>query len=213
MSKVKVTETQSLVAATTLPSAFTAAAKKVLASDCTAAERALMLDMLSYARAAYAYFGTEATEPEKLAEINEILLGNERTPDMSKEAKEPAGNRGFKAITLHLGDTPSFRFYLDEGYEASDFVFTTRGAKMATVSGTDTNGSYVEVIMYAYRMCDTVTYTVTVDGTEYTESYNVYAYYAYAASEYPDNAALHALVERLVAYSESADAYRASIVG
>ena len=48
------------------------------------------------------------------------------------------------------------------------------------------------------------------NGTEYTESYNLYAYYNYVKTEKPADTALHAIVERLAAYAESARAFKLS---
>ena len=85
---------------------------------------------------------------------------------------------------------------------------------MTAAEGTDAEGNaYLEVVMYAFRMCDDLYYTVTVDGEDYTESFNVYAYYAFALDEYADNNELITLVKRLCKYSESAKIYRDYVVG
>ena len=66
--------------------------------------------------------------------------------------------------------------------------------------------------MYAYRMLDDVTYTVTdkVSGETVTESYNLYAYYEYAKTL--NDANLTAIVEGLMKYSVSAKAYRDYVI-
>ena len=63
--------------------------------------------------------------------------------------------------------------------------------------------------MYAYMMLDDVTFTV--NGTEVTESYNLYAYYEYAKTL--NNANLTAIVEALMKYSVSAADYRNTVIG
>ena len=63
--------------------------------------------------------------------------------------------------------------------------------------------------MYAYMMLDDVTYAVK--GTDVSESYNLYAYYNYAVTL--NNANLVAIVEALMKYSASADAYRDYVIG
>ena len=114
-------------------------------------------------------------------------------------------------IEIYVVNDLSCCFGGDLCFTADDFTFTCGGAVLETVSGSDTNGNYVEVIMYAYRMCDDISYTVTIDGTTYTESYNIYSYYSYVKSEYADNTALHAIVEQLAAYARSAAEYKASV--
>ena len=182
-------------------------AKKVIAGNYSEVEKTLAKDMLSYAKAAYVYFNN-ANDADKVAEIGALLGEDVRLPDMNKEAKEPAKDRGFTGATLNLGDVPSYRFYLANGFTKDDFTFKVGNSTIEVIEGTDKNGAYLEVVMYAYRMCDTVTYTVTIDGVTYTESYNIYAYYNYAKTKYPENEALHAIVERLAAYSESAAEYK-----
>lgn len=188
-------------------------AKLILDSDAGAEEKALVKDILSFARAAYAYFTDAADEAEKLAYINTVLgEGYDAThaPDMTKDAKTPAAGRGFKSVTVNLAGTPSYRFYLADGFGYDDFVFAVGGARVEAKQGTNENGAYLEVDMYAYKLLEDVSYTVTVDGTEYTESYNLYAYYNYVKTEKPADTALHAIVERLAAYAESARAFKLS---
>ena len=76
-------------------------------------------------------------------------------------------------------------------------------------TGTDENGDYLEITMYAYMMLDDVTYTVK--GTGVTETYNLYSYHAYATST--GNVNLVAVVEALMNYSVSAKAYRDAVIG
>ena len=62
--------------------------------------------------------------------------------------------------------------------------------------------------MYAYMMLDDVTFTVK--GTNVGETYNLYSYYEYAKTQ--NNANLVAIVEALMKYSVSANAYRNSVI-
>ena len=85
----------------------------------------------------------------------------------------------------------------------------------AVVCDEEDNPLYLEITMYAYMMLDDVTYTVV--GTETSESYNLYAYYAYVSGlleEAPDSveyANIKAVVEGLMKYSVSAKAYKAAV--
>ena len=62
--------------------------------------------------------------------------------------------------------------------------------------------------MYAYMMLDDVTFTVKSTGV--TGTYNLYSYYEYATEQ--NNANLVAIVEALMKYSVSANAYRNSVI-
>ena len=170
--------------------------------------------MLSYARAAYAHFNTD--DALKLDAVN-ALIGNDydnaSKPDMTVAPLKPAENRGFDEVTVNLGAVPSFRFYLSDGYDASDFAFTLGGEYVDIKEGSNEKGDYIELVVYAYRMCDTVSYTVTVEDTVYTEYFNIYSYYAYVLENCANDAELITLVERICKYSESAEAYRAYVVG
>lgn len=189
-------------------------ASLILDGEHSAEEKTLVSDMLSYARAAYAYFNTD--DALKLDAVNS-LIGNDydnvSMPDMTAAPLKPAENRGFDEVTVNLGAVPSFRFYLSDGYDASDFAFALGSGYVDLVEGSNEKGDYIEILMYAYRMCDTVSYTVTVGSEEYTEYFNIYSYYAYVLENHANDAELITLVERICKYSESAEAYRAYVVG
>jgi len=164
--------------------------------------KTLMKDMLVYANAAYTYFGN-TLEEEKAAEVATLLEGY--TKEMPEgEAKKPTDKTYFTDVAVYLGEVPSFRFTLADGYTADDFTFKV-GSRSATVI---TGDGYVEIVMYAYMMLDDVTFTV--NGTDVTESYNLYAYYEYVKTL--NNANLTAIVEALMKYSVSAKAYRESVI-
>jgi len=161
-----------------------------------------MKDMLVYANAAYTYFGN-TLEAEKSATVATLLEGYTKVIPTG-EAKKPTDKTYFTDVAVYLGEVPSFRFTLAEGYTADNFTFKV-GNRNATVIAGD---GYVEIVMYAYMMLDDVTFTVK--GTNVTESYNLYAYYEYAKTL--NNANLTAIVEALIKYSVSAKAYRESVV-
>ena len=190
-------------------------AKQVLAGNHSDEEKALIKDMLSYAKSAYAYFENTASAEDKISEIESLLGENydtENAPDMSKPAYSPEANRGFKSATVKLGDTPSFIFYLADGFDADDFVFTAGGRVAEAKEGSNGNERYLEVATFAYAMTADISYTVVVDGVSYTESFNIYAYYEYVLREHANDTALRSVVERLAAYAESAGAYKAYVV-
>ena len=71
--------------------------------------------------------------------------------------------------------------------------------------GSDDNGTYIEISVYAYLMGKTFTYTI--DGNE-SGSYHIRSYYEF--SKTLGNDKLVTLVERFAKYCESAEAYKAS---
>ncbi len=187
---------------------------RALGDGCDAVTEALMKDMLSYARAAHIFFGRTEGIEDKLSAINNILGADHDTDNKvaipEGAAKKPADDSYFTYITASLGEIPSFRFYLADGYGKEDFSFKVGGASVVATEGSDSKyGRYLEIVVYAYRMCDDVTYTVKASGV--TETYNLYAYYEWAKTLGNDNLTL--IVERLMKYSESADRYRDAVIG
>ncbi len=182
--------------------------KAVLAGNYDDTTKLLMKDMLAYASAAHTYFENTATVGDKLAEIATLLNGYSAALPTG-EAKKPANNTYFTDVAVNVGEVPSFRFYLADGYTADNFTFKVGKRNAVAAVGTDENGDYLEITMYAYMMLDDVTYTVK--GTDVTESYNLYSYHAYATST--GNANLVAVVEALMKYSVSATNYRKAVIG
>ena len=178
--------------------------KSVLAGEFDDTTKTLMKDMLVYASAAHTYFDNTTAVADKLAEIN-TLLGDYTAALPTGEAKQPTTDTYFTKVEVYVGEVPSFRFYLADGYTADDFTFKV-GKRNANVTVGD---GYVEIVMYAYMMLDDVTFTVI--GTDVSESYNLYSYYAYAKTL--GNANLTAVVEALMKYSVSAKAYRDAVIG
>ena len=171
--------------------------------------KSLMKDMLAYASAAHTYFGNTSDVAVKLNEIAEILKGYTVTVP-SGTPKQPANNTYFTDVTVYLGATPSFRFYLADGYTKDDFKFKVgnRNVEAALGNDNDGKGEYLDVVMYAYMMLDDVSYTVSRNNV--TESYNLFAYYEYAKTK--NDASLTAIVENLMKYSLGARDYKNSVI-
>ena len=162
----------------------------------------LVKDMLAYASAAHTYFKNELSA-EKTAEVAALLSGYSREMPEG-DAKKPNNSDYVTDATVYVGETPSFRFNIADGYTVDDFTFTVGGRRVEAVL----RDGYIEIVMYAYMMLDDVTYTV-VDkntGVTVTETYNLYSYYEYAKTLNDEK--LIAVVEGLMKYSVSADRYR-----
>jgi len=179
-------------------------AKAIMNGEFDDVTKTLMKDMLVYAVAAHNYFDNTEEVAEKLAQIETLLEGYEKAMPTG-EAKKPSDKTYFTDVKVYVGDVPSFRFTLAEGYTADDFTFNV-GEKAANVIKGD---GYVEIVMYAFRMLEDVTFTVKATGV--SESYNLYAYYEYAKTL--NDAKLVAIVEGLMKYSVSAADYRNTVIG
>ena len=163
-------------------------------------EKQLVMDVLSYIRAAYAYFNI--TDTESIDKIDAILgegYDEENMPELDGSAE--ANVSELKSARLVLDATPSIRFALPDGADASRYAFYIDGVMVATEIAPD--GSYIDLDVYAYALCETVTYTV--DGEE-CGSYHLRAYYEWSKSQ--DYEGLESLVARFAKYCESASAYR-----
>jgi hypothetical protein len=115
-----------------------------------------------------------------------------------------------KSVTFVLDGTPSMRFYLADGADASKYAFFIGGNRVKTEASAD--GKYIDIDVYAYALCETVTYTV--DGVE-SGSFHINAYYTYVSgSSYTgaDKAELVTLTECFWRYLQSARDYRNSVV-
>ena len=185
--------------------------KSVINGNYDDTTKLLMKDMLVYASAAHTYFNNPLDTTK--ANVVTTLLDGYTAELPTGDAKLPASDTYFTSATVYLGEVPSFRFYLAEGYTADDFTCKVGKRSVTATTGSDENGAYLEVVMYAYMMLDDVTYTVTDKTTNetVTESYNLYAYYNYAKSL--NNDKLTAIVEGLMKYAVSAAKYRASVIG
>ena len=178
-------------------------AEKILAVG-SAVEKTLVRDVLSYVRAAYAYFKTN--DAESVAKINAIL-GDAYDADNAPETEgsATAETSGLKSATFVLDGTPAMRFYLADGADASKYAFFIDGTRVKTETSAD--GKYIDIDVYAYALCETVTYTV--DGVE-AGSFHIRAYYEWSKTQNNDN--LTNLVARFWKYLQSARVYRDSVV-
>ena len=169
-------------------------AAKVMVSG-TDVEKTLAKDVLAYVKAAYNYFTTFNTA-EEITRVNALInsiIGDYTSAPVSSGTT--ATVTPVTAVTLNLDSKPSIRFYVTD----TAVEFYANGKKLNTVSGSDANGAYVELDVYAYALCETITYG---DGG----SYHVSSFITGAAgTDYEE------LVKAFVKYTESAAAYRSSV--
>ena len=97
----------------------------------------------------------------------------------------------------HFFWKPSIRFYVTD----TSVVFYANGRKLNTVSGTDANGAYVELDVYAYALSETITYA------------NGGSYHVSSFTEGAAGTSYETLVKAFVKYTESAAAYRNYVIG
>ena len=179
-------------------------AEKILAGGSTV-EKTLVRDVLSYVRAAYTYFGTD--DAAAISSINAILGENyDENNAPAAEGSTVANAPAFKSVTFVLNGTPSIRFYLNDGDDASKYEFFIDGANVNVEVSAD--GKYIDIDVYAYELCETVTYTA--DGSE-GGSFHINAYYEWSKTQNDD--ALVNVVARFYKYCQSARAYRDSVIG
>ena len=179
---------------------------RILADNSVSANTKLLAaDVLSYARAAYNYFDGSADELKVLDAI--LDKDHDKMSTVTTVPVAPTETPGLKSATLVLGDKPAIRFYLPDGANASDYDFYIGGYKIKTTYNATEN--YIDTDVYAYALCETVTYTVK--GEE-AGSYSVGNYY-YHAKNVEKNDKLTTLVERFIKYLESARTYRLEVLG
>ena len=178
-------------------------AEKILA-DGSDVEKTLVKDVLSYVRAAYAYFKTE--DADTVSRINAILGENyDENNAPAIEGSTTVEASGLKSATFSLDGTPAMRFYLADGADASKYAFFIDGTRVKTETSAD--GTYIDIDVYAYALCETVTYTI--DGVD-SGSFHIGAYYEWSKTQNNEN--LENLVARFWKYLQSARAYRDSVV-
>ena len=181
-------------------------AASLLETSVNKAEKTLVRDVLAYIRAAYAYFGT--TDEEQMAKIDTLL--GEYSAKPTVEGSTTAVAVGLKSATFVLDGTPSMRFYLADGVDASKYEFFIGSKRVNAEVSKD--GKYVDIDVYAYALCESVTYTI--DG-EVAGSFHINAYYTYVSgSSYTgaDKAELVKLTEAFWRYLQSARDFRNSVV-
>jgi len=170
---------------------------KVIANEsATYIEKTLAKDVLSYIKEAYNYFDTH-NDAEEIARVNalvESIIGDYTAAPVSTGIT--VGAAGVTDVTLNLDAKPTIRFYVTD----TEFEFSANGKKLNTVTGTDTKGTYAELDVYAYVLCETIYFG---DGG----SYHISSFVNGAVgTEY------ETLVKAFVKYVESAAAYRNSVV-
>ncbi|MBQ3017307.1 MAG: DUF4886 domain-containing protein [Clostridia bacterium] len=182
-----------------------------IASDGEGEESSLILNVISYIRAAYEYFKTD--DDVAMQRMDKILGENYDAENQPiYDGASYSDMTEFASVTFVLNETPSVRFYLAQGADADDYTFFVGGKLAQTVSGTNSKGAYVDIDVYAYALCETVT---AKKGDTDLGSFHVNAYYTYVCGESytgADKAALVALTERFWKYCQSARAYRDSVL-
>ena len=187
-------------------------AKKVLENAAaTDVEKALVKDVVAYIQSAYNYFA-EFNTPEEIARVNSIanellLTGGEYIGEPELDGVTVDNENLISAVALNLDAKPSIRFYV----EKDGIIFTLNGKKLDTVSGTDANGAYVELDVYAYVLSETITYTLGEESGSYHISDYLYKAMEDESVENYEN--LLNLVCCFIKYTESAAAYRNSVIG
>jgi hypothetical protein len=180
-------------------------AKTVLA-DGSDVERQLVRDILSYVRAASLYFAPEDTETvEKIDAV--IGVNYDVTSPVTVEGSSVAPSVGLSSATFALNSTPALKFYIDGSAPAKAYEFYVGGRKVKGEVGNDGEKTYIILNVYAYQMCETVTYTI--NGAE-ASTFHINAYYEWAKTQ--NNEALVKLVERFWKYCQSARDFKNSIV-
>ena len=174
-------------------------ASKVIVNG-NATEKQLATDVLAYIRAAYNYEGFKTfNSEEEIARVNALIdsiIGDySGAPVLSGTTNTVAP---VTSVTLNLDAKPTIRFYVSD----TTVEFYVNGKKLNTVTGTDeTLGAYVELDVYAYALCETITYT---GGGSYHISSFVTGSVGTSHEE---------LVKAFVKYTESAADYRSSVIG
>ena len=161
-------------------------------------EKTLAKDVLAYVKAAYNYFADYNTE-EEIARVNALvdsIIGADYT---SVPVSSGATNTiaPVTSVTLVLEAKPAIRFYVTD----TNVKFYANGKKLNTVSGEDENGAYVEIGVYAYALCETITYG------------NGGSYHVSSFVEGAVETDYEALVKAFVKYTESAKKYRDEAIG
>ena len=143
-----------------------------------------------------------------IAKIDAILgdsYDENNAPVLNGSAAAPT--EGLESATFVLSSTPAIRFYLPEGADASAYSFYANGAALSTEVGENESGKYIDLDVYAYRMCETITYKI--GGVE-KGSFHIKVYYEWAKTQ--NDEALVNVVARFAKYCESAKAYRAEFI-
>ncbi len=175
------------------------AAKLLADAEATEVEKTLVRDVLAYIKAAYNYVGFAADNTaDEIAKVNALIEGiiGDYVGTPTTSGANADNNGGVvNGVTLNLDATPSIRFYTND----TSLAFYANGVKLNTVSGTDSNGTYVELDVYAYVLCETITFG---NGG----SYHISSFVKGAGENEK------ALASAFVKYVESASDYRKSVI-
>ena len=166
-------------------------AAKLIANG-TEVEKTLARDVLVYVKAAYEYFRDFNTDVEiaRVSALVNSIIGDYTSAPVTTGTVNTVAP--VTAVTLNLSSEPSIRFYVTN----TNVEFFLGERKLNTVKGKDANGSYVELNVYAFALCETITYT---GGG----SYHISDFLKGAAGK-----DYEAVVNAFVKYTESAKAYR-----
>ena len=190
-------------------------AKTVLGTDtaeCNAAEQ-LIVDLLAYMRASYAYFASADTD--SIQAIDEALEGYTPTAYAATELDKNTVtdvNSIYDVISsayLDLSDeTPAFAFYV----EALDFaeIELTAGGK-TLVKGTYTYGDIITVDMRAFDLREVITITANDGMSDYVGTYSLYTYLTAVENGEvtdPTDGKLLPLTQALYTFSVTAEEYK-----
>ena len=191
-------------------------AKKVLNNaSATEIEKTLVKDVLAYVQSAYNYF-KEFNSPEEIARVNALVnelltVGGEYNGEIETFVAVSANKDLVSRITLNLGDKPTVRFYVNE----DGIEFLAGGKKLNTVEGKDEiYGNYVELDVYAYALCETITYSKGDASGEYHITSYLEKTMMDETLQLEENfEELLNIISCFIKYTESAADYRGSVIG
>ena len=168
----------------------------------TEVEKQSIRDVLSYIRAAYDYFGSDT---DGTIETIDSLIGEryDETSPVQTEGSTDTPSRGISSVTFSLTSTPALTFCIDGSAPAEAYEFFIGKEKLNVEYKTDGDKTYIILDLYAYAMCETVTYRI--NGEE-AGSYHLAAYRNWAQTQ--NNNKLVTLVERFWKYCQSARDFR-----
>ena len=159
-------------------------------------EKTLAKDVLAYIKAAYEYFTehNDKAEIERVSALIYSIIGDYKAAPVSSGVTNTASP--VTSVTLNLDAKPTIRFYVTN----TAVEFYANGKKLNTVTGVDaTYGAYVELDVYAYALCEAITYA--------GGSYHISSFVNGAKGT-----AHETLVNAFVKYVESAADYRKSVI-
>ncbi len=167
-------------------------------------EKQLIKDILSYVRAAYAYF--KPSDTKAISDIDAIIGTDYDETSPYVPAGSTAAPNGFKSATFSLTSTPAIKFYLNDGVDENAYTFKIGGRTISYTVESDNDGRYVKLDVYAYLMCETI--ECYYNG-ESIGSYHIAGYLEWAEKQ--NKEALVTLVERFSKYCQSAREYKTNL--